>query len=70
MWQIRKGAEIEGRTISIEAAAGQVLNRHDLKLGEDALKKSYIEADAERLLDESMAAVIESMDYLSKRTVK
>ena len=70
MWLIRKSEQLVGRTVSIEEAAGRVINNRNLAISEDALKKSYINSDVDRVLDRAADALAESVDRRSEVLVK
>jgi hypothetical protein len=62
MWQLRKASERSGKRLSIEAAAGEIVNRYDLTESEDTLKSHYVKHrfqtkwdQAQRILSEALA---------------
>lgn len=60
MWQLRKQAEYENRTLSIENAAGEAINNLGLTdVTEDSLKKSYIDIDADDIFNNAMEVMHE-----------
>lgn len=60
MWRLRRQAEQENRTLSIERAAGEAINTLDLTdVSEDSLSKSYSEIDADELFGNAYNAFTE-----------
>ena len=52
MWCLRHSAKLNGETLSIEDAAGKVINQLDqTELSEDVLKKDYIKIRADEIFD-------------------
>ncbi|MBT9097206.1 hypothetical protein KFZ76_05720 [Methylovulum psychrotolerans] len=66
MWQLRKQAETENRTLSIFKAAGETINTLGLTdVSEYSLEKSYTEIDADEIFDNLFNEMLEF-----QRTVK
>lgn len=60
MWSMRHAATLEGGLLSIEDAAGEVINKLGLDLDEDALKKSYIEMKADEIFGYAFEVMAET----------
>lgn len=58
MWQLRDEAAAKGESLSIEAAAGQVINALGLTLSEETLRKHYSTIDADGIFGAFRDAMI------------
>jgi hypothetical protein len=62
MWSMRQEARQNGDTISIEEAAGEIINRLNLEsrgISDDSLKKDYIALKADEVFGRAMEVILE-----------
>ena len=57
IWCLRHKAKLENKILSIENAAGELINQMNLDLTEDALKKDYITMNADEVFDKALKAL-------------
>jgi hypothetical protein len=62
IYQKRKLAETEGKSISIETAASVVINEYNLSDSEDALCKAYSTLDIDTVFNRAYEVVIETLN--------
>ena len=66
IWCIRDDAKNRGETISIESAAGQVINELNLDDNEGALAKEYSAKKIDQIFDNAKQAILETMETLAR----
>lgn len=57
MWILRQEKMLSGNDISIEDAAGEIINLYGLDLSEDTLKKAYIKKNADKIFGDFYATL-------------